>query len=92
MLQHGEVAEQGTHQELVERGGLYSRLWLRQVEATSTADGPSRTASPQRSKPDQQDEAQQQPSHGRPAQRRVAPQGQDDYDHSRGHGHGHGHH
>ena len=27
VLHHGEVAERGTHRELIERGGLYSTLW-----------------------------------------------------------------
>lgn len=30
VLERGEVVEQGTHAELLERGGLYSRLWRRQ--------------------------------------------------------------
>jgi len=31
VLHHGEVAERGTHAELLERGGLYSALWRLQV-------------------------------------------------------------
>lgn len=27
VLHHGELVEQGSHQELLERGGLYARLW-----------------------------------------------------------------
>ncbi|MGE0794287.1 MAG: ABC transporter ATP-binding protein, partial [Acidimicrobiia bacterium] len=27
LLDHGRVAEDGTHDELVARGGLYARLW-----------------------------------------------------------------
>ncbi|KAH9991505.1 P-loop containing nucleoside triphosphate hydrolase protein [Xylariaceae sp. FL0662B] len=30
VLREGSVAEQGTHQELIERGGLYSELWSAQ--------------------------------------------------------------
>ena len=31
LLQHGAVVETGTHDQLVDQGGLYSRLWTRQV-------------------------------------------------------------
>lgn len=31
VLHHGEVAERGTHRELIERGGLYSTLWKLQA-------------------------------------------------------------
>lgn len=31
VLHHGEVAERGTHRELVERGGLYDTLWKLQA-------------------------------------------------------------
>jgi ATP-binding cassette subfamily B protein len=31
VLEHGRVAERGTHDELLERGGLYADLWYRQA-------------------------------------------------------------
>jgi ATP-binding cassette subfamily B protein len=31
VLHHGEVAERGTHRELIDRGGLYSTLWKLQA-------------------------------------------------------------
>jgi ATP-binding cassette subfamily B protein len=31
VLHHGEVAERGTHRELLERGGLYNTLWRLQA-------------------------------------------------------------
>lgn len=31
VLHHGEVAERGTHRELIERGGLYNTLWRLQA-------------------------------------------------------------
>jgi ATP-binding cassette subfamily B multidrug efflux pump len=31
VLHHGEIAERGTHRELLERGGLYSALWRLQA-------------------------------------------------------------
>jgi ATP-binding cassette subfamily B multidrug efflux pump len=30
VLDHGGIVEQGTHDELVARGGLYAQLWARQ--------------------------------------------------------------
>jgi ATP-binding cassette, subfamily B, heavy metal transporter len=33
VLDHGEIMEQGTHLELLARGGLYASLWARQREA-----------------------------------------------------------
>ena len=31
VLHHGEVAEAGTHRELIERSGLYNTLWRLQA-------------------------------------------------------------
>jgi ATP-binding cassette subfamily B protein len=31
VLDHGRVAEQGTHEQLLDRGGLYAELWNRQI-------------------------------------------------------------
>jgi ATP-binding cassette subfamily B protein len=33
VLDHGEIVEQGTHLELLSKGGLYASLWARQREA-----------------------------------------------------------
>jgi ATP-binding cassette subfamily B protein len=33
VLDHGVIVEQGTHVELLARGGLYASLWARQREA-----------------------------------------------------------
>ena len=33
VLDHGEIVEQGTHLELLAKGGLYASLWTRQREA-----------------------------------------------------------
>jgi ABC-type transport system involved in Fe-S cluster assembly fused permease/ATPase subunit len=33
VLDHGEIVEQGTHPELLAKGGLYASLWARQREA-----------------------------------------------------------
>jgi ATP-binding cassette subfamily B protein len=33
VLDHGEIVEQGTHLELLAKGGLYASLWARQREA-----------------------------------------------------------
>ena len=31
MFNHGEVVEQGTHEELLARGGLYQSMWVEQA-------------------------------------------------------------
>jgi ATP-binding cassette subfamily B protein len=33
VLDHGAIAERGTHRELLARGGLYASMWNRQREA-----------------------------------------------------------
>jgi ATP-binding cassette, subfamily B (MDR/TAP), member 7 len=33
VLQEGRVVEQGTHDELLQRGGLYYSMWMQQVFA-----------------------------------------------------------
>jgi ABC-type transport system involved in Fe-S cluster assembly fused permease/ATPase subunit len=35
VLDHGRVAERGTHDALLERGGLYAELWTRQAAERS---------------------------------------------------------
>jgi ATP-binding cassette subfamily B multidrug efflux pump len=30
VMDHGRIAEEGTHAQLIERGGLYAQLWARQ--------------------------------------------------------------
>lgn len=34
VLDHGTIAEQGTHQELLERNGLYAQLWQKQAHSS----------------------------------------------------------
>jgi ATP-binding cassette subfamily B protein len=31
VLHHGEIVERGTHRELLERAGLYEKLWRLQI-------------------------------------------------------------
>jgi ATP-binding cassette subfamily B protein len=38
VLDHGKVAERGTHAELLGRGGLYSELWARQAAEQAVED------------------------------------------------------
>uniref|UniRef100_A0A8D0GYW0 ABC transporter domain-containing protein n=1 Tax=Sphenodon punctatus TaxID=8508 RepID=A0A8D0GYW0_SPHPU len=47
VLDKGRVVQQGTHKELIEEGGLYSKLVQRQILGTeaSTGDGSPRGAS-----------------------------------------------
>jgi ATP-binding cassette subfamily B protein len=32
VLQHGQIAEQGTHGELLKKGGLYAEMWAKQLQ------------------------------------------------------------
>jgi len=44
VFKDGIVVEQGTHEELLQRGGLYSSMWIQQSSDSSPADsfpGPS---------------------------------------------------
>ena len=38
VLSHGQVAETGTHSELVEQKGLYAKLWSRQAGGKSKTE------------------------------------------------------
>lgn len=40
VFDQGKLVEQGTHDELVRRGGLYTRLWQEQHGAVASAEGP----------------------------------------------------
>ncbi|HLX51980.1 MAG TPA: ABC transporter ATP-binding protein [Streptosporangiaceae bacterium] len=53
VLDHGQIAEKGTHQELLRRGGTYARLWQHQSggfldgdPATTTPAGAQRVGTP----------------------------------------------
>ncbi len=38
VMEHGRIIETGTHAELIERNGLYARLWKRQSGGFIDAD------------------------------------------------------
>jgi hypothetical protein len=38
VIDKGEIAEQGTHEELLDRNGVYKRLVLRQLTAGAVTD------------------------------------------------------
>ena len=40
MLKEGQVAEQGTHDELLKKGGLYYSMWLEQASDAVIEDLP----------------------------------------------------
>jgi ATP-binding cassette subfamily B multidrug efflux pump len=44
VMDQGEIIEQGTHDELVARGGLYAQLWRRQSGGFLPDDGQSEPA------------------------------------------------
>ncbi|MBA2336688.1 MAG: ATP-binding cassette domain-containing protein [Acidimicrobiia bacterium] len=45
-LDGGRIVEEGTHDELIEKGGLYADLYSRQLIDTATADAPSEAPTP----------------------------------------------
>lgn len=38
VLDHGVIAQQGTHHELLEQGGIYAQLWHKQIEDLSSEE------------------------------------------------------
>lgn len=44
VLDAGRIAEQGSHDDLLARGGLYAALWRRQTESAQSEDGAQRTS------------------------------------------------
>ncbi len=44
VLRDGEIAERGTHRNLLEQKGLYAQMWQRQLEATKAEEQLRRTA------------------------------------------------
>ena len=50
VVDHGRVVEQGPHEELLHRRGLYSQLWQKQSGFTVSEDGHSAECSPERLK------------------------------------------
>ena len=42
----GEIVERGTHAQLLEAGGEYANLWLRQQEAMATGNKSAEGAAP----------------------------------------------
>jgi ATP-binding cassette subfamily B protein len=47
VLDQGEIVEQGTHLELLARGGLYASLWARQREADAARERLAQTTEPE---------------------------------------------
>lgn len=47
VLEAGSIVEQGTHQELLEKGGIYARLWARQTGGYLGDDSPGEETSVQ---------------------------------------------
>ena len=43
VFNHGEVVEQGTHQELLEKGGLYYNMWIEQAYTSSESESEADT-------------------------------------------------
>lgn len=41
VLHQGSVIEQGAHSDLLERGGVYARMWRLQQESASGGEAPS---------------------------------------------------
>ena len=40
VLEAGRIAEQGSHGELLARGGIYAQMWARQASEQETARSP----------------------------------------------------
>jgi ATP-binding cassette subfamily B protein len=44
VLQEGAIAEQGTHEELLKKGGLYTEMWNRQLQEDNSDNGEANLA------------------------------------------------
>ncbi|HEX9672601.1 MAG TPA: ABC transporter ATP-binding protein/permease [Burkholderiales bacterium] len=46
VMEHGHIVEHGTHRELLERGGLYTQMWLLQQQEEAEREKAAAAASP----------------------------------------------
>ncbi|XP_063595546.1 ATP-binding cassette sub-family B member 6-like [Penaeus indicus] len=44
VLQEGEIVERGSHEDLINRSGVYSNMWQQQLEANNNTDGNGNTS------------------------------------------------
>lgn len=56
VIQKGEIAEQGSHEELMQAGGIYAAMWMQQLREDRTPAGSSHSSQKDSSKGEESDE------------------------------------
>ncbi|KAF8973371.1 Homocysteine S-methyltransferase 1, partial [Entomortierella lignicola] len=57
VIQKGEIAEQGSHEELMQAGGIYAAMWMQQLREDRTLSSSNNSSQKESSKGEESDEA-----------------------------------
>ncbi|KAF9918225.1 Homocysteine S-methyltransferase 1 [Linnemannia zychae] len=63
VIQKGEIAEQGSHEELMQAGGIYAAMWMQQLREDRTPAGSSHSSQKEGEESDEDDSSDDDNSH-----------------------------